>query len=103
VNGSLLVPDEDVLHLLLVKERIVDRKNRAARIAEDMLDPLILQGTDHHFGSGHRLAHVTRSVGSVSRVLEEFQAIKKAPEGACAPSPDLRVNPAPSMALVLRE
>jgi hypothetical protein len=67
-----------------------------------MLDSLIVQGSDHHLGSGHRLAHgFAPSV--LSAVSQEIWAIKKAPEGACAPSPDLRVNPAPSMALVLRE
>ena len=68
VNRALLVTNEDVLHLVLVEERIVDRKDRAARIPEDMLDSLVLQGADHHFGSRHRLAHVTRSVGLVRLV-----------------------------------
>src|SRR3712207_9127748 len=47
---------------------IVNGEHRAARIAEDMLDSLVVQGSDHHFGSGHGLAHVTRSVGSFTCV-----------------------------------
>ena len=61
MHRALLVTDEDVAHLVLVEERIVDRKDRAARITEDMVDSLVLQGSDHHFGSRHRLAHVTCS------------------------------------------
>jgi hypothetical protein len=65
MHGALLVAHEDVLDLILVEDRIVNGKNGPTGITEDMLDSLVLQSTDHHFGSGHRLAHVTRSVGSV--------------------------------------
>ena len=64
VHRPLLMADQDVANLVLVEERIVDGKHRAARITEDMLNSLVLQGSDHHFGSGHRLAHLTRSLGS---------------------------------------
>ena len=41
MHGALLVPHQDVLHLVLVEERVIDRQHRAAGIAEKMLDPLI--------------------------------------------------------------
>ena len=43
--------------LVLLEHRVVDRQDRAARIAEDVLDALVEQGLDHHFGAGHFLGH----------------------------------------------
>jgi hypothetical protein len=57
VRGPLLVSHQNVLHLLLVEKHVVDRKDRAARIAEQNLDALILQGFDNHFRAGHFLRH----------------------------------------------
>ncbi len=36
---ALLVADENVLDLVLLENRVVNRKDRAARIAENVLDP----------------------------------------------------------------
>src|SRR3979411_2648583 len=41
VTGALLVPHQDVLDFALLENLIVDRKHRAAGVAEDVLDPMI--------------------------------------------------------------
>ncbi len=43
VHRPLLVAHEDVLHRVLVKQRVVDRKHRAAGIAEERVHALILE------------------------------------------------------------
>ncbi len=43
MHRRLLVPHEDVLHLLLLEDRVVDVENRTAGVAEDVLDALFLQ------------------------------------------------------------
>ena len=53
VHRALLVPHQDVLHLLLREQRVVDRQHRAARIAEQMFHALVGERLDHHFGAGH--------------------------------------------------
>ena len=57
VHGALLVPHQDVLELLLLKQRVVDRQDRPAGIAEQVRDPLVDEGLDHHLCAGHFLAH----------------------------------------------
>ncbi len=49
VDRALLVPDQHVLDLLLLEELVVDVEDRAARIAEDVLDALLLQAADDDF------------------------------------------------------
>ena len=39
VHGALLVPHQDVLDLVLLEQRVVDRQHRAAGIAEQVLTP----------------------------------------------------------------
>ena len=39
--------------LVLLEHRVIDRQHRAARIAEEVLDALIGERLDHHFGAGH--------------------------------------------------
>ena len=53
VSGALLVADEDVPDLLGVQERVVRREYRAARDAEDGVDPGRLQCPDQALGTGH--------------------------------------------------
>src|ERR1700733_1734205 len=53
MHRALFVPDENVLHHVLLKQRVVDRQHRAAGIAENMLDALIGERFDHHLGAGH--------------------------------------------------
>ena len=57
VHRALLVPHQDVLDLLLLEQRVVDRQHRAAGIAEQVLDALIGKRLDHHLGAGHFCAH----------------------------------------------
>jgi hypothetical protein len=49
---------QDMLHLFLLKQRVVNRQHRAAGIAENVLDALIGECRDHHFRAGH-LSHRT--------------------------------------------
>ena len=53
VHGALLVPHQDVVHFVLLKQGVVDRQHRAAGIAEQVLDALIGKRRDHHFRAGH--------------------------------------------------
>ena len=59
VDRALLVAHQDVADLLLLKKGVVDRQHRPARIAEDMLGPLVGERLDHHFGAGHLFAHLS--------------------------------------------
>jgi hypothetical protein len=52
VHRPLLVPDQDVTDRVLIEQGVVDWKNRAARIAEDNLHTLILQGAQQNLRSG---------------------------------------------------
>jgi hypothetical protein len=49
VHGRLLMTNEDMLELVLLEQFVVNVKNRAARIAENVLDPLLLQAPDYYF------------------------------------------------------
>jgi hypothetical protein len=41
--GALFVAHQDVLDILLLEDLVIDRKHRAARIAENVLHPVVLQ------------------------------------------------------------
>ena len=49
----MLVADQDVLDVALLKDLVIDRKHRAAGIAEDVLHAVIDEGADDHRGAGH--------------------------------------------------
>ena len=49
MDRALLVAHQDVLDLVLLEELVVDVEDRAARIAEDVLDALFLQAADDDF------------------------------------------------------
>jgi hypothetical protein len=51
VRRALLVPDEDVLDLVLLEQLVVDEQHRAAGVAEDDLDPLFLQAAHDDLGA----------------------------------------------------
>ena len=51
VDRALLVAHEDVLDLVLLEELVVDVEDRAARIAEDVLDAFFLEAADDDFGT----------------------------------------------------
>ncbi len=86
---ALLVAHENVLDLVLLEKLIVDRKDRTARIAEDMLYAVILQRLHHHLRAAHLApAGVTFCVTHRSLPvfayrakgrLSVLRAIKKAP------------------------
>ena len=54
MHRTLLVTNQHVAHLILMKQRVVDRQHRAARIAEQMFDALVGKCPDHHLGTRHR-------------------------------------------------
>ena len=80
MGRALLVADEDVAKLVLMEDGVVDRKHRAARIAEDHLDALVLQRLDDHFRAGHLLGHNRNSPPFL--VSRKIEATKKALKGA---------------------
>src|ERR1051326_7605019 len=57
VHRALLVAHQDVLELLLLEHLVIDRQDRAARIAENVPHALIDEGLDHHLGAAHLLCH----------------------------------------------
>jgi hypothetical protein len=85
VHGALLVADENVLELVLLKQSVIDRQHRAARVAENMLDTLIDERLDHHFRAGHFSLH--RPLHSQVRfALQDPLESKRAPRDPCAPA-----------------
>src|SRR3954467_15865592 len=51
--GALLVPHQNVLDFALLENLVIDRKHRAAGIAEHVLDAMIDQGAHDHCCAGH--------------------------------------------------
>ena len=56
--GSLLVPYEDVLNVILLDDFVIDRQHGASGIPEEVLDPVIPQRLNDHCRSGHLHRHV---------------------------------------------
>jgi hypothetical protein len=56
---ALLVTHQDVADLLLLEKLVIDRQDRAARLAENRVDAMLVQCMDYHFGACHLhfLAH----------------------------------------------
>ena len=54
VDRALLVANEDVLQPILLEQLVIDRQHGAARVAENVLDTLVGQNLEHHFGACHR-------------------------------------------------
>ena len=79
MHRALLVAHQDVAQLLLLEHGVVDRQDRAAGVAEDVLDPLVDHGLDHHLGAGHLLGH--GSLQSVCRFVGQVSGNKKGPLG----------------------
>ena len=84
MGGTLLMADEDVLHLLLLENLVIDRKHGAARIPEDMLDPLVSQCLQHDFSACHLVRGHFKPLEYVSfrqtRILHSGN--KKGPRGS---------------------
>ena len=77
VHRALLVPHQDVLHLVLREQRVVDRQHRAARIAEQVLHALVGERLDHHFGAGHFACHGCHpSTSSLPALVHSFFALR---------------------------
>ena len=53
MSRPLLVADENVLHRVLLEKLVINRQDRAAGIAEQMLDAIVLERLDDHFGARH--------------------------------------------------
>src|SRR5258708_5269795 len=71
VAGALLVSDQNVLDFALLENLVIDRKHRAAGIAEDMLDAMIDQRAHDHRCAGHlvrivALAHPEQAMSDKS-------------------------------------
>jgi hypothetical protein len=49
MNGSLLMPNQDMLELVLFEQFVINKENRAAGIAEYVLDLFLLQAPDYDF------------------------------------------------------
>jgi hypothetical protein len=58
VDRALFVAHEDVADVVLLEDFVIDRQHGAAGIAEHDLDPLILQGLNHHPCAGHLFRHL---------------------------------------------
>ncbi len=59
---ALLVPHQNVLDVALLKDLVVNRKHSAAGIAEDVLDPVILERANDHRRAGHLVGIVCLAV-----------------------------------------
>ncbi len=57
MDRPLFVAHQNMADAILLEQRVVDRQHGPAGIAEDMPDPLVLQGLDHHLGAGHFSCH----------------------------------------------
>ena len=66
MGRAALLADQDVAHLVLPEQRVVDRQHGAAGIAENEFDALILQRLDDHFGAGHLLRHRSLSTSAAA-------------------------------------
>ncbi len=51
MGRRLLVPDQDMLHLVLRVQGIIDVQHRTARIAEQVFDPFVLQCAHKYFSA----------------------------------------------------
>jgi hypothetical protein len=63
---ALLVAHENVLDVVLLEELVIDRKHGAARIAEQMLDAIVLQRLHDHLGAGHLAIGTRREKNAVA-------------------------------------
>ncbi len=91
VDRALLVPDEHVLDLVLLEQLVVDVEDRAARVAEDVLDAFFLEAADDDFRT--RELH-----GYALRELVEFSDASGARSRSVTVRRELGIN-APTKAL----
>ncbi len=55
VHRALLVAHQDVLHLVLLEQLVVDEQDRAAGVAEYDFGALFLKASNDDLGSGQRV------------------------------------------------
>ena len=109
MHRALLVAHENVPDFVLLEDRVIDRQDRAAGIAEDVLHALIGEGLDDHFGPGHLFAHdlsFSLSVVFLERALvrkpvptfrgSRSRELKKGHEGPSDSAPYSRVSLPPA-------
>ena len=98
MRRPLLVAHEHVLHLVLLEELVVDVEHRPAGIAENILDPLLLQAANddlcagelHAFDSVHGALNKLRKTLNVNQMLRCGQGAAQGQSGATphlVPSP----------------
>jgi hypothetical protein len=96
VHGALLMTHQNVLQLLLLEHRIIDRQDGAARVAEDVFDALVEHRLDHHFGAGHFLGHRSAPLSlrlfACRQQKRAFEALARTASvaGGCQPPPAVR-------------
>jgi hypothetical protein len=66
------VPDQHVLHLVLLEELVVNVEHRAAGIAEDVLDAFFLETANYDFRTRELHDHTFCKSGGIPR-LQELQ------------------------------
>ncbi|MNL49861.1 hypothetical protein D3C87_1728270 [compost metagenome] len=58
--GALFMTDENMLDVILLENLVIDRKNGAAWVTEEMFDAIVLQSAKHDFGACHPVAVIRR-------------------------------------------
>ena len=79
MDCALFVADEDVADVVLLEDLVIDRQHRPAGIAEDDIDPLILEGLNHHPCAGHLFRHLPSPFRGAFRPVITSTAQEKAP------------------------
>jgi len=83
MNRAAFLANEDVTDRILGEQGVVNRQDRTARIAENHVHALILEGTEQHLGSGlawfrgHIQASFLASAAALGRMLRR---VNPAPE-----------------------
>ena len=57
MHRTAFLADQDVAHLVLLEDLIVDRQHRSAGVAEDVFNTLVDQCLGDHFRAGHGACH----------------------------------------------
>ena len=63
MRGRLFMPDQDMLHLVLRIEGIIDVQYRTTRVAEQVFDAFVLQCTHKYFCASQFHLRISRNCG----------------------------------------
>src|SRR5450631_1709145 len=85
MGRALLVPNQHVANMVLMENSIVNRQYRPARISENRIHSLILQGFNDHFCAGHFFQH--RCAPSRLALVWQIPGNKKGPLGGLCSAP----------------